>query len=225
VPECRVYFAGSSEMFGHAEEAPQTEETRFRPRSLYGISKVAAFHLARGYRDTYGLHVSTGILYNHESPRRGAEFVSRKITSHVARICLGRATRIRLGNLDAVRDWGHARDYVRAMWLMLQQDSPDDYVIATGRTHTVKDLLSAAFGCCELAWEDHVDPDPALWRPPETVPLVGNAEKARRVLGWEPSLSFEAMVEEMVRSDLQLQEEHAGPVERVDAGPRGNGIR
>jgi GDPmannose 4,6-dehydratase len=204
VPACRVYFAGSSEMFGHAERAPQTEDTCFRPRSLYGISKVAAFHLARGYRDTYGMHVSSGILYNHESPRRGTEFVSRKITSKAAQIALGRASRIKLGNLDAVRDWGHARDYVRAMWLMLQQDEPDDYVIATGRTHTVRDLLSAAFGRVGLDYAGHVEVDQALWRPVETVPLVGDSAKAKRVLGWEPSVSFAAMVEEMVDSDLAL---------------------
>jgi GDPmannose 4,6-dehydratase len=204
VPECRVYFAGSSEMFGRAETSPQNEDTQFRPRSLYGISKVAASHLARGYRETYGLHASIGILYNHESPRRGTEFVSRKISSHVAKIDIGQADRVKLGNLDAVRDWGHARDYVRAMWLMLQQDRPDDYVVATGRTHTVRDLLATAFGRVGLEYKDYVEQDDALWRPVEKVPLVGDAAKARRVLGWEPTVSFEAMVEEMVDSDLAL---------------------
>src|SRR5690242_4006015 len=167
VPNCRFYFAGSSEMFGKVSEVPQTEKTRFHPRSAYGISKVAGFDLTRNYREAYQMHASSGILFNHESPRRGFEFVTRKITSHVAKIKLGLAHELRLGNLDAKRDWGHAREYVRAMWLMLQQDQPDDYVISTGETHTVRSFLEVAFGYVGLDYRKYVVVDPRYYRPAE----------------------------------------------------------
>jgi GDPmannose 4,6-dehydratase len=200
-PECRFYFAGSSEMFGKAEEMPQTESTRFHPRSAYGISKVAGFDLTRNYREAYGIHASSGILFNHESPRRGFEFVTRKITSGLARILAGKAERVLVGNLDARRDWGHARDYVEAMWLMLQQDQPDDYVIATGQSHSVRDFAELAFGCAGLDWREHVSVDPALYRPSEVQVLLGDASKGRRVLGWRPSVDFAELVREMVAAD------------------------
>src|SRR5208283_2007086 len=181
----RVYFAGSSEMFGKAEEFPQNERTRFHPRSSYGISKVAGFELTRNYREAYGLHASSGILYNHESPRRGFEFVTRKITSHVAKIKLGMADKLPLGNLDAKRDWGHARDYVQAMWLMLQQDAPEDYVVATGQTWSVQEFAEAAFASVNLDWRDHVVVDAQFFRPAEVQLLLGDAGKATRELGWD----------------------------------------
>jgi GDPmannose 4,6-dehydratase len=202
-PECRFYFAGSSEMFGKAEEVPQNERTRFHPRSSYGISKVAGFELTRNYREAYGLHASSGILFNHESPRRGFEFVTRKITSGVARIAAGRARELRLGNLEAKRDWGHAREYVDAMWRMLQQDSPDDYVIATGETHTVMEFAEVAFGHAGLDYRDYVKPDPDLFRPAEVNLLQGDAAKARSVLGWAPKVTFKALVREMVEADCR----------------------
>src|SRR6267142_4254382 len=185
VPRCRFYFAGSSEMFGKADEVPQTERTRFHPRSTYGISKVAGFELTRNYREAYGLHASSGILFNHESPRRGFEFVTRKITSHVAKIHLGLAGELRLGNLEASRDWGHAFDYVRAMWLMLQQDEPSDYVIATGHTHTVREFLGIGFACVGLDYRDYVVEDAELYRPAEINVLHGDCSRARKALGWE----------------------------------------
>ena len=201
-PECRFYFAGSSEMFGNAPETPQRETTPFFPRSSYGISKVAGFHLTRNYREAYGLHASNGILFNHESPRRGFEFVTRKITSGVARIRAGQQQKVRLGNLDARRDWGHARDYVRAMWLMLQQERPGDYVVATGRSATVRDFARLAFACVGLEWEPHVEVDPRFFRPAEVTVLQGDASLARRALGWEPQTTLEQLVEEMVRADV-----------------------
>ncbi|HUA57832.1 MAG TPA: GDP-mannose 4,6-dehydratase [Verrucomicrobiae bacterium] len=204
VPECRFYFAGSSEMFGQAEQVPQNETTRFQPRSSYGISKVAGFHLTRNYREAYGLHASGGILFNHESPRRGFEFVTRKITHGVARILAGRADKLPLGNLDAKRDWGHARDYVRAMWTMLQQPSPDDYVIATGETHSVREFAEAAFSEAGLDYRKYVTDDPQLHRPAEVNILQGDASKARRVLGWSPRVKFEELVKEMVAADREL---------------------
>ena len=200
-PECRFYFAGSSEMFGQAVEVPQTEETRFRPRSSYGISKDAGFHLTRCYREAYKMHASGGILFNHESPRRGFEFVTRKITSGVARIQAGRASELRLGNLDARRDWGHARDYVQAMWLMLQQATPDDYVIATGETHSVREFAQVAFAEVGLDYREFVRDDPQLYRPAEVNVLQGDASKALRKLGWSPLVRFGALVREMVASD------------------------
>ncbi len=201
VPECRFYFAGSSEMFGSARETPQNELTPFHPRSAYGISKVAGFDLTRNYREAYGLFAVGGILYNHESPRRGFEFVTRKITSQVARIAAGLETEIRLGNLEAKRDWGHARDYVQAMWQMLQQPEPDDYVIATGDTHTVRDFCEVACSYAGLDYRDHVVGDPQLYRPAEVDVLQGDASKASSVFGWKPTTPFEDLVEEMVKAD------------------------
>jgi len=202
VPQTRFYFAGSSEMFGEVHETPQTEKTPFHPRSAYGISKVAGFDLTRNYREAYQMHASSGILFNHESPRRGFEFVTRKITSHVAKIKLGLTHELRLGNLDAKRDWGHARDYVRAMWLMLQQDHPDDYVISTGETHTVRSFLEIAFGAVGLDYRKHVVVDPRYYRPAEVNLLLGDSTKAQQRLGWQYEQSFESLVEEMVQSDL-----------------------
>src|SRR5690349_16131021 len=201
VPRCRFYFAGSSEMFGKADEVPQTERTRFHPRSTYGISKVAGFDLTRNYREAYGMHASSGILFNHESPRRGFEFVTRKITSGVARIAAGKSKELRLGNLDAKRDWGHAREYVQAMWLMLQQAEPDDYVIATGRTHTVREFAELAFAHAGLDYSKYVSADPDLFRPAEVTLLQGDATKARRKLGWSHRTGFKALVNEMVEGD------------------------
>ncbi|MCC7173964.1 MAG: GDP-mannose 4,6-dehydratase [Bryobacterales bacterium] len=203
-PACRFYFAGSSEMFGHAEHVPQNEKTPFHPRSSYGISKVAGFELARNYREAYAMHCSSGILFNHESPRRGFEFVTRKITSGVARIRAGRAKELRLGNLEAQRDWGHARLYVAAMWRMLQEPSPDDYVVSTGETHSVREFAEKAFAVAGLDYRDYVVTDPALYRPAEVSLLLGDSTKARQKLGWSYSLPFEALVREMVESDCRL---------------------
>jgi GDPmannose 4,6-dehydratase len=203
VPACRCYFAGSSEMFGRAEETPQSESTRFHPRSCYGISKVAGFDLTRNYREAYGLHASSGILFNHESPRRGFEFVTRRISSGVARIAAGKASRLLLGNLDALRDWGHAREYVEAMWLMLQQESPDDYVIATGESHSVREFAELAFACAGLSYKDYVEIDTELFRPAEVSVLCGDASKARRQIGWKHSTTFAGLVSEMVEADLR----------------------
>jgi GDPmannose 4,6-dehydratase len=203
-PKCRFYFAGSSEMFGNAEEAPQNERTRFHPRSIYGISKVAGFELTRNYREGSGIHASSGITFNHESPRRGYEFVTRKITSGVARIVTGRAQTLRLGNLDAKRDWGHAREYVEAMWQMLQKDEPDDYVIATGKTHSVREFAELAFSCVGLDYQKYLVMDSNLYRPTEVRQLVGDASKARERLGWEPKTGFEDLVREMIETDCRL---------------------
>jgi len=203
-PACRFYFAASSEMFGKVAEVPQNEKTPFHPRSAYGISKVAGFHLARNYREAYGIRASSGILYNHESPRRGYEFVTRKITSHAARIKLGLAKEVRLGNLEAKRDWGHAREYVKAMWLMLQQDQPEDYVIATGEQHTVREFAELAFSYLGLDYRDHVVIDPQLLRPADVETLLGDASKARQNLGWSYQVSFQDLVHEMVEADLRL---------------------
>ncbi len=208
-PECRFYFAGSSEMFGQADQVPQNELTRFQPRSSYGISKVAGFHLTRNYRDAYNMHASGGILFNHESPRRGFEFVTRKITSGVARILSGRAKDLRLGNLDARRDWGHAREYVHAMWLMLQQPAPDDYVIATGETHTVGEFAQRAFAEVGLDSRDYVTDDQRLYRPAEVNILQGDASKAKKTLGWTPTIRFEALVKEMVAADCEAMRNSA----------------
>ena len=210
-PRCRFYFAGSSEMMGKVTEVPQTESTRFHPRSAYGISKVAGFELTRNYREAYGLHASSGILYNHESPRRGFEFVTRKITHHVAKIKLGQASEVRLGNLDARRDWGHGRDYVQAMWLMLQQPKPDDYIAATGVTHSVRDFCELAFRIVELEYGKYVVSDPNFFRPAEVDVLEGNASKARRQLGWSPHYTFEELVREMVDEDMKYVEAEKSP--------------
>ena len=202
VPNCKYYFASSSEMFGHVVEVPQNENTRFYPRSPYGISKVTGFDLSRNYRESYDMHISSGILFNHESPRRGFEFVTRKITSHVARIKLGQLKELPLGNLEAKRDWGFAGDYVRAMYLMLQQEIPEDFVIATGETHSVRDFCELAFNIAGLNYKDYVTEDPRFFRPAEVHLLLGDASKANEKLGWKPSVSFEQLVEMMVKNDL-----------------------
>ncbi len=202
-PGCRFYFAGSSEMFGNAVESPQSEKTPFNPRSPYGISKVAGFHLTRNYREAYGLFALSGILFNHESPRRGLEFVTRKVTRTAARIKLGLARELRLGNLEARRDWGYAGDYVKAMWLMLQQEEPSDYVIATGETHSVKELVETSFAYLDLDWREYVVVDEALYRPAEIFELRGDSGRARRFLGWEPQVGFRELVRMMVDADLE----------------------
>lgn len=202
-PTARFYFAGSSEMMGKVKQVPQTEETPFHPRSAYGISKCAGFELTRNYREAYKLHATNGILYNHESPRRGFEFVTRKISYHVARIKLGVLKELRLGNLTAQRDWGHAKDYVRAMWQMLQQPEPGDYVVSTGQTWSVQQFCEIAFGHVGLDWQQYVRTDPKFFRPAEVDLLLGDAGKAKQVLGWTPQISFENLVREMVDSDLQ----------------------
>jgi GDPmannose 4,6-dehydratase len=203
-PNCRFYFAGSSEMFGKVREIPQRESTPFHPRSPYGISKDAGFDLTRNYREAYGMFCSSGILFNHEGPRRGFEFVTRKITSTVAQIKLGQATELRLGNLDAQRDWGHTADYVRAMHLMLQQTEPDDYVIAMGETHSVREFCELAFSFVGLDYQDYVKVDEKFYRPAEVDSLIGDSRKAREELGWSPKYSFRELVEEMVSNDLEL---------------------
>lgn len=203
VPKCRFYFAASSEMFGLAEVTPQNERTSMLPRSPYGISKVAGYHLTRNYRDAYGLHATNGILFNHESERRGFEFVTRKITSGAARIAAGTERELRLGNLDARRDWGYSPEYVHAMWTMLQQDRPDDYVIATGESHTVREFAALAFECVGLDWQKHVIVDERLFRPSEVHELRGDATKARERLGWSPRVTFAELVRRMVVTDVQ----------------------
>jgi len=203
-PRCRFYFAGSSEMFGKVEESPQNERTRFHPRSPYGISKVAGFELTRNYREAYSMYCVNGILFNHEGPRRGFEFVTRKISSTVARIKLGVTSELRLGNLDARRDWGHASDYVRAMHLMLQQDEPDEYVVATGETHSVRDFCELAFDEVGLDWKEYVRVDEKYYRPAEVDLLMGDARKARERLGWHPRYTFTELVKEMVHADMEL---------------------
>jgi GDPmannose 4,6-dehydratase len=203
-PACRIYFSASSEMFGNPEESPQDETSRFRPRSPYGISKLAGFELTRNYREAYGLFAVSGILYNHESPRRGREFVTRKISGAAARIKLGIDKKIVLGNIDANRDWGHARDYVEAMWLMLRQDEPEDYLIATGQTHSVRDFLEVAFGHLGLDYRQYLEICDEFYRPSEKNVLCGNAAKAGEKLGWKPRISFEELVREMVEHDLSL---------------------
>ena len=204
VPGCRFYFAASSEMFGNAMEVPQKETTPFRPRSAYGISKLTGFHLTRNYREAYGMFACSGICFNHESPRRGFEFVTRKISDGVSKIKLGLRETLSLGNLDARRDWGHAKDYVRAMWLMLQQNTPDDFVIATGKSHSVREFLQEAFRTAGIAdWERYIQTDEQLFRPSEVNELVGDATKANRVLGWQSTIDFKSLVKEMVTSDLE----------------------
>ncbi len=201
-PDTKFYQASSSEMFGKVREVPQKEDTPFYPRSPYGVAKVFAHYITVNYRESYNLFAVSGILFNHESPRRGLEFVTRKVTDGVARIKLGLSKELRMGNLDAKRDWGFAGDYVEAMWLMLQQDSPEDYVIATGKDHSVKNLLEVAFGCVGLKWEDYVVVDPKFVRPAEVDHLLGDASKAKRELGWEPKVSFEELIRMMVEADL-----------------------
>lgn len=202
-PECRFYFAGSSEMFGKVHESPQSETTVFHPRSPYGISKVAGFDLTRNYREAYNMFCCSGILFNHEGPRRGFEFVTRKITSGVAAIKLGLETELKLGNIEAKRDWGHAADYVKAMRLMLQQPEPDDFVIAMGETHSVREFCEIAFSIVDLDYRDYVRIDERFYRPAEVELLIGDAAKAREKLGWKPTYSFREMIEEMVEADLE----------------------
>ncbi len=198
------FQASSSEMFGKVREVPQSEGTPFYPRSPYGVAKVYGQFITVNYRESYGLHATSGILFNHESPRRGLEFVTRKITWHAAAIKLGLDVRLRLGNLDAERDWGFAADYVRAMWLMLQQEQAEDFVVATGEAHSVRDCLEVAFDHAGLPVDDHVVIDRALLRPAEVEHLIGDAGKARRVLGWEPRVDFEALIRMMVEADVEL---------------------
>jgi len=205
-PQCHFYFAATSEMFGKVHEVPQSERTVFHPRSPYGVSKVAGFELTRNYREAYNLHASSGILYNHESPRRGREFVTRKITSTVAKIKVGVANELRLGNLEAKRDWGHSKDYVKAMWTMLQQNTPDDFVVATGETHTVRDFCERAFGLVDLDYHDYVLVDPRYYRPAEVDILLGDPTKAMDVLGWAPEISLGEMISEMIDEDLAREQ-------------------
>jgi GDPmannose 4,6-dehydratase len=212
-PRARFYQASSSEMFGKVRETPQSEATPFHPRSPYGVAKVYGHFITVNYRESYGLYACSGILFNHESPRRGLEFVTRKITHGVARIKLGQATELRLGNLQAKRDWGFAGDYVRAMWLMLQQDEADDYVIGTGETHSVEDFVRIAFDHVGLDWRRHVVIDPQYYRPAEVDLLLGDPSKARRKLGWEPEVTFDQLVTLMVDSDV-AQVSHALKSER-----------
>ena len=216
-PSIRFYQASSSEMFGKVREVPQTEDTAFFPRSPYGVAKVYGHWITVNYRESYGIYACSGILFNHESPRRGLEFVTHKITNAVAQIKLGLSKELRLGNLDSRRDWGYAPDYVRAMWLMLQQDNPDDYVIATGETHSVRDFLQEAFSHVDLDWRAFVVQDESLYRPAEVDLLVGDASKAGRKLGWEPTVSFSELARLMVDEDLdywrqQVEQGQAGSV-------------
>jgi GDPmannose 4,6-dehydratase len=203
-PEARFYQASSSEMFGKVLEVPQTERTAFHPRSPYGVAKAYGHFITVNYRESYGLHATSGILFNHESPRRGLEFVTRKITWHTAAIKLGLVSELKLGNLESERDWGFAGDYVRAMWMMLQQDEPEDFVIATGAAHSVRDCVELAFDHAGLAIDDHVTTDPAFLRPAEVEHLIGDASKARRVLGWEPEVGFDELIRMMVEADLAM---------------------
>jgi GDPmannose 4,6-dehydratase len=209
-PEIRFYQASSSEMFGKVLEVPQTEKTPFYPRSPYGVAKVYGHWITINYRESYGLHASSGMLFNHGSPRRGLEFVERKVTHGVARIACGLEDKLPMGNLDAQRDWGFAGDYVRAMWLMVQQDEPDDYVVSTGTTHSVRELCEIAFGRAGLNWQDHVVIDNRFLRPAEVDLLIGDPAKARKTLGWEPSHSFADLITMMVDSDMALVRRQTG---------------
>jgi len=209
-PEARFYQASSSEMYGLIQEPMQTETTPFHPRSPYAVAKLYGHWITINYRESFGLHASSGILFNHESPLRGIEFVTRKVTDAAARIKMGMSKELRLGNIDAKRDWGHSKDYTRAMWLMLQQDLPDDYVIATGRTTTVRDMCRIAFQHVGLSLDDHLVIDPALFRPAEVEILLGNPAKAKQKLGWEPTISLEEMIQEMVDADLERHSRPAG---------------
>jgi len=204
VPSCRFYFAASSEMFGNADESPQNERTPFKPRSPYGVSKLTGYHLVRNYREAYGLFAVNGILFNHESPRRGFEFVTRKISSYAAKIKVGLARELKLGNLDAKRDWGHAKDYVKAMWMMLQADSPDDYVVGTGESHSVREFVNIAFDTLGLDYKEFVTTDERFYRPSEIYDLVADASKVRSRLGWDYRYRFNDLVREMVESDMRL---------------------
>ena len=209
-PNCRFYFAGSSEMFGKVREVPQKETTPFYPRSPYGISKVAGFDLTRNYREAYDMFCVSGILFNHESPRRGFEFVTRKISSTVARIKCGQDSELRLGNLEACRDWGHAKDYIRAMHLMLQQETPEDFVVASGESHSVREFCELAFGEVALDYRKYVVRDEKFYRPAEVESLVGDSTRARAILGWKPNYDFRQLIREMVHTDVQLIAESSG---------------
>jgi GDPmannose 4,6-dehydratase len=211
--DIKLYQASSSEMYGRVREVPQTELTPFYPRSPYGVSKVFGHYITVNYRESYGLFAVSGILFNHESPRRGVEFVTRKVTDGVARIKLGLTDHLSLGNLDAKRDWGFAGDYVKAMWMMLQQPKADDYVIASGISHSVQNLVQVAFEHAGLDWRKYVRTDPALLRPAEVDHLIGDASKAKRVLGWQPKVSFESLIQMMVDEDIK----------RVSSRPRSEG--
>ncbi len=221
--EARFYQASSSEMYGKVVETPQTETTPFHPRSPYAVGKVAAHHIAVNYRESYGMFICSGILFNHESPRRGENFVTRKISRAVAEIKLGRRQKLALGNLEAKRDWGFAGDFVEAMWLMLQQDEPDDYVVATGETHSVREFLEEAFGLVGLDWRAHVEIDPKFFRPAEVDLLLGDPAKARRKLGWQPRVGFKELVRMMVEADLEAL--RAGAPECGCSQPTHEGIR
>lgn len=201
-PDTRFYQASSSEMFGKVQAVPQTEDTPFYPRSPYGVAKVYGHWITVNYRESYDMYAVSGILFNHESPRRGLEFVTRKVTYNVAKIKLGMAHELRIGNLDAQRDWGFAGDYVEAMWLMLQQDAPDDYVVSTGKTHSVERLLDVAFSTLDLNWKDYAVQDPKFMRPAEVDLLIGDPSKAHAKLGWEPQVTFEGLIQMMVEADL-----------------------
>ncbi|HJT34962.1 MAG TPA: GDP-mannose 4,6-dehydratase [Pirellulales bacterium] len=216
-PKIRFYQASSSEMFGKVHETPQRETTPFHPRSPYGVAKVYGHYITMNYRESYGMFACSGILFNHESPRRGLEFVTRKITHGVAKIKLGLAKELRLGNLQARRDWGFAGDYVRAMWLMLQQREADDYVIGTGETHSVEEFVSVAFGHVGLNWHDHVVVDPKFHRPAEVDLLLSDPSKARRVLGWKPQVGFQQLVAMMVTADLAALSRDQSPAKRLAA--------
>ena len=204
LPTTKFYFAGSSEMFGKVREVPQTEKTPFYPRSVYGISKVAGYDLTRNYREAYNMFCCSGILFNHESPRRGFEFVTRKITHAVARIKFGLQNDLKLGNIDAKRDWGHAKDYVEAMWLMLNKKKPDDYVVSTGRQYSVRDFVKLAFSLVDLDYKKFVKIEKNLYRPSEVKSLLGDCKKAKRELKWKPKYNFKKLVEDMVKSDLEF---------------------
>jgi GDPmannose 4,6-dehydratase len=206
--KARYYQASSSEMFGKVREIPQSEKTPFYPRSPYGCAKVYSYWITVNYRESYGLHATNGILFNHESPRRGETFVTRKITRAVAQILAGLQDKLYLGNLDAKRDWGYAKEYVEAMWLMLQQEKPDDYVVATGETHSIREFLELAFSHVGLSWEKYVAIDPRYYRPAEVDLLIGDASKARRQLGWKPKTKFADLVKLMVDADIQLLKDH-----------------
>ncbi len=212
-PRAKFLQASSSEMFGKVRETPQTEKTPFHPRSPYGVAKVFGYHITVNYRESYGMFACSAIGFNHESPRRGLQFVTRKVTYQVARIKCGLSKKLPMGNLEAKRDWGFAGDYVRAMWMILQQSEPEDFVLATGKTHSVRELLAAAFKAADLNWQDYVDIDPKLIRPAEVDDLCGDATKARGKLGWVPEISFEELIKMMVEADLEL-------VRRVEMGPR-----
>lgn len=212
-PETRFYQASSSEMFGKVEETPQRESTKFYPRSPYGVAKVYGYWITKNYRESYGIHASNGILFNHEGPRRGLEFITRKITDGAVRIKLGLTDELRLGNLDSKRDWGHAKDYMQAAYLMLQREKPDDYVVATGKVHSIEELLIVAFEILGLNWKDYVVQDPKFMRPSEVDLLLGDATKARKILGWKPKYSFKDLIEEMVEHDFKRiwKESGTGP--------------